>query len=91
MIKTFKHKGLGKFFENGSQKGIQPKHSNKLGRILDRLDASTEVRDMNLPGYRLHSWKGGNSLWSVDVSENWRVVFKFEDGHAYIVDYLDPH
>jgi toxin HigB-1 len=91
MIKSFKNKGLKNFFETGSQKGIQPKHSSKLARILDRLDASTEVNDMKLPGYRLHPWKGSISLWLVDVSGNWRVVFKFEENHAYVVDYLDPH
>ena len=91
MINSFKHKGLEIFFISGNKKGIIPEHANKLARILDRLDASITVSDMNLPGYRLHAWKGSSSLWSVDVSGNWRIVFKFEDGHAYVVDYIDPH
>ena len=91
MIKSFRHKGLERFYETGSLKGIQAKHSDKLARILDRLDASTVIQDMDLPGYRLRSWKGHSDTWSVDVSGNWRVVFEFVDGHAYIVDYLDPH
>jgi len=44
--------------ETGSKKGIQPDHATKLGRMLDRLDASTDPQDMNLPGYRLHPLKG---------------------------------
>lgn len=58
MIKSFAHKGLKDFFESGSKKGIQPEHAPKLGRMLDRLDASTNPQDMNLPGYRLHPLKG---------------------------------
>ena len=51
MIKSFVHKGLKEYFETGSKKGIQPEHAPKLGRILDRLDASTSPIDMDLPGY----------------------------------------
>ena len=58
MIKLFAHKGLREFYESGSKKGIQPEHAPKLGRILDRLDASISPQDMNLPGYRLHPLKG---------------------------------
>ena len=58
MIKSFEHKGLKDFYETGSKKGIQPEHASKLGRILDRLDASVCPEDMNLPGYRLHKLQG---------------------------------
>ena len=58
MIKSFSHKGLKDFYETGSKKGIQADHASKLGRMLDRLDASTNPQDMNLPGYRLHQLKG---------------------------------
>ena len=57
MIKSFAHKGLKDFYENGSKKGIQPEHAPKLARMLDRLDASTSPKDMNLPGYRRTSLK----------------------------------
>jgi len=58
MIKSFKHKGLEKFFHSGHTKGIDPEHAPKIARILDRLDASTTPHDMNLPGYKLHALKG---------------------------------
>lgn len=92
MIKSFLHKGLKEFYENGSTKGIRPDHANKLARILDRLDSSKVVNDMNLPGFRLHQLSGKEKdLWSVTVNGNWRVTFLFENENAYIVDYVDYH
>jgi proteic killer suppression protein len=92
MIKSFNHKGLSKFFETGSAAGIQPGHRQKLRIRLTALDTATCVEDMNTPGWRLHPLKGNRSgLWAIDVSKNWRIVFKFTDGNAYIVDYEDYH
>ena len=92
MIKFFKHKGLKNFFSNDDRSGINQDHVAKLARILDRLDASLNPQDMNLPGYKLHDLKGkekGN--WSIWVSGNWRVTFRFEANDAKDVDYRDYH
>lgn len=95
MIKSFVHKGLEKFYYDGSTAKIQANHENKLALILDKLNAATGPRDMDLPGFRLHSHNGHKKAelptWSVDVSGNWRVTFVFEGGDVYIVDYCDPH
>ena len=92
MIKSFAHKGLKKFFETGSTAGIQAKHENKLYLILSALEGAETIENMNLPGLRLHLLKGNKKgMWSVTVNGNWRVVFRFENGHAYVVDYLDYH
>ena len=92
MIKSFKHKGLEDFFNIGTNKGIIAEHSSRLARILDRLDASTAVKDMDLPGFRFHRLKGKEKdLWSVLVNGNWRVTFYFKRGDAYVVDYRDYH
>jgi len=72
--------------------GIDLNHAARLARILDRLDASLSSHDMNLPGFKLHELKGREKgAWSVSVSGNWRVVFKFEGNDAVQVDYLDYH
>ncbi len=92
MINTFKHKGLEKFFLTGNRSRINPNHAAKLARMLDRLDASTGPRDMNLPGYGLHELKGKEKgTWAVSVSGNWRVTFIFEGPDAILVDYRDYH
>ena len=92
MIKSFKHKGLERYFGTGDIRKINQEHAAKLGRILDRLDASTRPKDMDLPGYRLHPLKGKLSgMWSVWVSANWRVTFRFEGQDAVEVDYTDYH
>ena len=92
MIKSFKHKSLEDFFFNNAVKGIIPDHASKLARILDRLDASLSVKDMNLPGFKLRKLSGKEkNIWSVCVSGNWRVTFYFKQGDAYIVDYCDYH
>jgi len=92
MIKSFKHKGLCKFFETGSVASVQPGHKQKLRLRLTALDTATCIEDINTPGWRLHSLKGERQkLWAIDVNKNWRIVFKFKDGNAYIVDYEDYH
>ena len=92
MIQSFRHKGLEKFFINGSKRGIIPEHVEKIARILDRLDASISPSDMNLPGYRLHELKDDNAgTWSVTVNANWRITFEFEGQNAVSVNYLDYH
>jgi toxin HigB-1 len=92
MIKSFNHKGLQTFFETGSKKGIVPGHSNKLARVLDRLDVSLTPTDMNLPGFKLHKMTGKEEgTWSVWVNGNWRVTFQFERENIILVDYRDYH
>ena len=92
MIKTFKHKGLQKFYESGSTKGIQAEHGNKLRMQLTALDTATSIEDMNIPGYRLHELKGKRQgIWAISVSGNWRMTFEFRDGNAYILNYEDYH
>ena len=84
MIKTFKHKGLRQFYESGNLKGIKPGHKQKLRIRLSALDTASYVEDMDLPGFRLHPLKGDKKgLWAIDVSKNWRIIFKFEDSNAY--------
>ena len=92
VIKSFKHKGLEDFFYTGDKKGIKTDHADRLSRILDRLNAASQIRDMNYPGSFLHQLSGNKKgLYAVKVSGNWRVFFKFIDGDAYIVDYDDYH
>ena len=92
MIRSFKHKGLAKFFRTGSAAGIQAAHANRLRLILGRLQAATSPKDMDLPGLRLHELVGNRSgTWSVTVSGNWRVTFAFVGEDAEIVNYEDYH
>lgn len=58
MIKSFKHKGLKKFFETGSVAGINPAHRQKIRFRLAALDTATIIEDMDLPGFRLQPLKG---------------------------------
>jgi len=92
VIKNFRHKGLEKFFLNGSKASVPAAHVRRLQLILGRLNASTEPRDMDLPGLYLHELKGHRKgTWSVRVTGNWRVTFKFVGQDAVNVDYEDYH
>ncbi len=92
MIRSFKHKGLQLFYETGNTSGIQSTHSQKLKMRLVALDTATCIEDMNLPGFRLHSLKGDKQgIWAINVNKNWRLTFKFENGHVYVLNYEDYH
>jgi proteic killer suppression protein len=92
MIRSFRHKGLERFFLEGSKAGIQAAHAPRLRLQLGRLESAAGPADMNLPGWRLHPLKGSmKGMWAVSVSGNWRMIFAFEGKDAVLVDYLDYH
>lgn len=92
MIKTFRHKGLGLFYETGSKAGIQPSHAAKLKRQLIRLNIAKDPSYMNLPGWGFHSLTANlEGHYSVSVNGNWRLTFTFEGEDAVLVDYQDYH
>lgn len=92
MIITFNHRGLERFFSKGSYKAIPAQYSVRIERILDRLDAIVVPEDMNLPGYKFHELKGRRKgVYSVSVSGNWRITFRFDGDNVIEVDLEDYH
>lgn len=92
MIRSISHKGLKRLYEDDDPRGVIREHAVKLRDILARLDAAGKVADMDLPGLRLHPLKGElRGFWAVTVRANWRVIFRFVDGEALDVDYVDYH
>ena len=91
MVRTVRHKGLRRLFEQDDASGVIPEHADKLRDILATLHAAPTVAHMDLPGFRLHPLKGQmKGFWSVTVRANWRVIFRF-DGDVEDVDYVDYH
>jgi proteic killer suppression protein len=92
MIRTFRHKGLERFFRTGSASGIQADHSARLRLQLTALHHAQGPSDLNAPGWRLHQLHGRLvGHYAISVNANWRLVFRFEDGDAMDVDYVDYH
>lgn len=92
MIRSFQHKGLEAYFRTGSKAGIQAHHASRLRSMLFALDAAAKPTDMNASGWRLHALTGKfKGFWSVSVSGNWRMIFRFVGTDAELVDYLDYH
>lgn len=92
MIKSFKHKGLEKFYATDSKAGIIPAHADKLRDQLSTLNLATSPFDMDNRGWMLHQLRGNlKDHWSIRVNANWRLTFRFADGDAEVVDYQDYH
>ena len=86
------HRGLRRLYEDNDPRGVMAEHAEKLRDILARLDAARVVTDMDLPGFRLHPLRGNlRGYWAVTVRANWRAIFRFADGEASEVDYVDYH
>jgi proteic killer suppression protein len=92
MIRSFKHRGLKRLYEQGDRSGIRPDLMDKVERILTALDFAVAPQALDIPGYRLHSLKGEwKGFWSVTVRTNWRIVFRFEGNDAFDVELIDYH
>jgi toxin HigB-1 len=83
MIRSFKHRGLKRLYEEDDRRGISPDLVHAVQEILTVLDDATSALDLTLPGYRLHKLKGDLAgFWSVTVRANWRIIFRFEGADA---------
>ncbi len=92
MIDGFLHRGLKRLYMRGDGRSFPTHHVPILEDILGRLDTAKDVQAMNLPSYQLHPLTGNyRDFWSVRVSGNFRVIFKFQDGRAFDLHYLDYH
>jgi len=92
MIRSFRHKGLKRLFENDDRSKVSAQDADKLARILARLNRSRVPEDMAAPGFRLHPLKGDRKgFWTVTVRANWRVIFRFEAEDPCDVDLIDYH
>ena len=92
MIRSFRHRGLKRLYERDDPSRVAANLANRIGVALADLDDASNPRDIDLPGYRLHRLKGQmRGLWSISVSGNWRITFRFEDGDVYDIDLVDYH
>lgn len=92
MIRSFKHRGLKRLHEKGDRSKINPLYSKRIELILADLEAAKTIGHLRRPGYRLHQLQGSMSgLCAIDVSGNWRIVFRFEAGKAADIDLVDYH
>ena len=93
MISSFQHKGLKNLYERNITKGLPAQYVSKIRRILSVIDTASSIDEINLyPGWRLHRLSGDfGGFWSLTVTGNWRIIFKFEAGDASELDYVDYH
>ncbi len=92
MIRSFRHRGLKRLYERGDRSRIGPNLLDRIKRILARLEIAQQIQDMSLHSYQLHPLKGElKGFWSVTVSGNWRIIFRFDSGNAFDVDLVDYH
>lgn len=88
----FADKGLRRFAERGQARGLNPGHVNRIRRLLTALQDANRPADLAHPSFRLHPLKGQRSdEWSMRVSDNWRIVFRFQSGEAVDIDLIDYH
>ena len=92
MVGRIRHRALRRLYQDGTTRGLNADHVARLRLILAALDAAEAPTDMDLAGWRLHPLKGARKgHWSVWVSGNWRVTFRFEGNDATDVNYEDYH
>ena len=93
MIKSFRHQGLRRYFETGDHRDLRADQVKRIRRVLAILDAAVSIETLEtLPGMRLHALKGDlDGFWSISVTGNWRIVFRFDAGEMSDVDFVDYH
>ena len=92
MILKIRHRGLRAYYENGQTKGLNVDWLPRIDLILSVLDVATEPDDIAIPALRLHQLKGQQKgIWSLRVTGNRRIIFRFEDGDVTDVDLVDYH
>ena len=92
MIENFKHRGLKKLYDKGDKSGLRTDIAEKAELYLSILDTAETVQELDILGFGFHRLTGNyRGFYSVKVSRNHRIIFRFKDGHAFDVDLIDYH
>jgi len=92
VIESFRHKGLKRLYEHDDRSKLPAEMVDRIEDILALLDVATEPALLDLPSLRLHPLKGRlQGYYAVTVRANWRIIFRFEGGNAYDIDFIDYH
>lgn len=92
MTRSFRHRGLERFFTKGDYGRIPGQHAVRIEMILDRLDIAQRPGDMAVPGLDFHPLKGDRKgSFAVKVSGNWRITFGFDGDDTVDVNLEDYH
>ena len=92
MIKTYRHKGLRLSFENEDSSKLPQDMLKRIDLILSTLDAAQHIESMDVHTFKLHQLKGElKGFYAVTVRANWRIIFRFKDGDAFDLDFVDYH
>lgn len=93
MIVSIAHKGLRLLWEKDDASKLPAAQVDKIMRVMEALDTAKSVDVFRaFPGYRLHQLSGDlKDYWSITITGNYRIIFKFENENAYLVDYKDYH
>ena len=92
MIKTIRHRGMKRIFRRGDTSGVGAGELSRIEDVLAHLDSAMRPSDLDLPGYRLHPLRGAlKGHWRVELSGNWRIIFRMKDGDVYDIDLVDYH
>jgi proteic killer suppression protein len=92
MIEGFRHKGLRRLYEDEDRRLLPPTMVDRIQVLLAALDAAKVIEELQRPSFRLHPLKGRlRGYWAVTVRANWRIIFRFESGRVFDVDFVDYH
>ena len=93
MIKSFKDKETKAFFLSGRSRKFPPAIIERTKKLLGRIDKTDSVESLYLPpSNRLHKLSGGfEGFWSVSINDQYRIIFRWADGHAEDVEITDYH
>ena len=92
MIENFRHRGLKKLYERGDKSRLRQDIASKAELYLSVLDSAENLEELDITGFTFHPLTGDmRGFYSVFVSRNNRIIFRFEDGRAFDVDLVDYH
>jgi len=91
MIRSFQHKGLGNLWNEDDPKGVRADLLDRVRARLTALNEAQDLRELNMPGWRLHQLQGKPTRFAIAVNGPWRITFEWEDGDALRVDLEQYH
>lgn len=93
MIKSFRDKATAALFLGKRPRQLPPEICKRAREKLDMIDAADTLDSLRVPpGNRLEALHGDRAgEWSIRVNAQWRICFRFEDGHAWDVTFCDYH